>query len=246
MGHHIWNDRKQRVEYAPDIFERAVAGMTGWMGGGLDIMAGGIGVILKAFFVVFLIGIALYLAYIILADAVLGQLGIVKAKSQLTVVLPQEISEEQASIVSVSHQKKPVVGEFAIENGQSTVKTSTHNQSLYLSYDGLLEDCGYYASTSIVEPISPVGEFQTNRAVLVTVCDADGNALHGENIKVRASDASSVRGAVLDDGRLSLLLPEDAKELTITFAADGYADEAVCMDWNSCRLGKLEVYLHAQ
>lgn len=61
-----------------------------------------------------------------------------------------------------------------------------------------------------------------------------------------ASGSSAIQGAILDDGRLLLLLPEDAAELTLTFQKDGCKAAEIPLDWNKYRTGELEVRFNGQ
>ena len=246
MGHYVWNDRKGKAKFAPDIVDRLGVGVTDWMGGGFDTMSNVLNVFVKAGAVLGVLAVVGLIVYLVAADLVLGYFGIIKAKTPVTVSVSESTVAEDASIVAVSHKKEPVVGEFAIENGQAVVKSTTHQQSLYLSYDGLLVDNGAYASPSIVEPTSVAAEYTTSRALIVTVRGADGNAIAAGEVGLKCSNASAVRGTTLDDGRIVLLMPEDAAGLTLTFSAEGYEAQEVSMDWNAHRLGEMEVYLHAK
>lgn len=244
MGHRIWNDRKGRVEYEPDLIEQLGASFGSMFGGGMDVVGNMFGMVLKLVFILFGIGIAGYLVYIIAADLILGQIGLVKAKTPITVQVPQSISAQPQSIMTVSHNKSPKTGLFELQNGQAELRTRTCWQSFYLSYDHMLADSGATFNPSIVEPFDITGVFDTERALLITFTDDHHAAITAENVAVRCSAANKVQGTVMDDGRLAILLPEDASSLTFTFLADGYENAEISMDWNQFRLGELEVCLH--
>lgn len=244
MGHHVWNDRKGRVEYEPDIFERLGAEFGSMFGGGMDIFSNIVGMGLKLVFILLGVGIAGYLVYILAADMLLGQIGLVKAKTPITAQVPQSIRAQPQSIMTVSHNKSPKAELFELQNGQAELKTRTCWQSFYLSYDHMLADSGATFLPSIVEPFEITGIFDTERALIITFADDHHTAISAENVTVRCSAANKVQGTVMDDGRLVLLLPEDTSSLTFTFLADGYEDTEVSMDWNQFRLGELEVCLH--
>jgi hypothetical protein len=195
--------------------------------------------------VVFLIGVAAMMLYIVLADLVLGGLGIIKAETPITVQLPQGIYMENASILGVSHQKSPKVETAPVTDGQALLKTNTHNQSVYLSYDGALVDSTLCLTPSIVEPSSASAGFTTDRILLVHFRNASGSAISPKQISVSNSKGLTFQGTLMDDGRLMLFLPEDASDLTLAFSAEGYATSSICLDWNENRVGELEVFLNA-
>ena len=245
MARWVWNDRTQRKEVAPGILDSAaeVAGETAGLFGSL---AGGVmDSLFKIGAAIFLMGVAGLILYIVLADLVLGGLGIVKAETPITLQLFGEISAENASIIAVSHQKSPKVESSPIANDQALLKTNTHNQSVYFSYDGILVDSGLTLNPSIVEPSSASAGFSSDRILLVRFRDTSGAAISPGQIKVSNSRGLQFRGTLMDDGRLMLFLPEDAADLTLTFIAEGYADSAICLDWNENRVGELEVFLNA-
>lgn len=76
---------------------------------------------------------------------------------RIVTVTVQEQIETNANLIAISHRKEPEMGIFNILDGISTLETTTHNQSFFLSYDGMLADSGYYLIPSVVEPISATG-----------------------------------------------------------------------------------------
>ncbi len=246
MGHYIWNSRKSKVEYHSDMVDKAGDAFTKGLGSGLDMTSNVLGFFVKWGVILFLIGVALNILYIVAADLILGQLGIVKAKTPVSVSASESIILENASIMTVSHRKKPDIALASVTDGQSTAKTSTRSQSFYLSYDGMLTDGGHSFNPSIVEPVSAAAEFETARVLVIMFLDSNGNSLHAKDVTPGAYGGGTVEGAVLDDGRLFLLLPEDSKGLTLTFRKDGFADVELALDWNQYRTGELEVRFHGQ
>ena len=246
MGHYIWNSRKSRVEYHSDLVDKAGDAFTKGLGSGLDMTSNVLGFFVKWGVILFLIGVALNILYIVAADLILGQLGIVKAKTPVSVSVSESIMLENANIMTVSHGKKPDVELASVVDGQATAKTSTRSQSFYLSYDGMLADGGRYFNPSIVEPVSAAAEFETKRVLVITFLDGDGSNLHANSVTSGAYGGGTVEGAILDDGRLFLLLPEDSQGLTLTFRRDGAEAVELALDWNQYRTGELEVRFRGQ
>lgn len=245
MARWVWNDRKQRKEIAPGVMDSVaeVVGEGARVYGGLadGVMNG----LFKIGATIFLLGVAGMILYIVLADLVLGSLGIIKAETPIALQLPVEISAENASIIGVSHQKSPKVESASIADGQALLKSNTHNQSVYLSYDGILIDSGLTLTPSIVEPSSASAGFAADRILLVRFRDTSGAAISPQQIKVSNSRGLQFRGTLMDDGQLMLFLPEDSADLTLTFSAEGYAASSICLNWNENRVGELEVFLNA-
>lgn len=246
MGHYIWNSRKSKVEYESSMVDKAGDAFTKGLGRGLDMSVSVADFFVKGIFILFLIGVGCCILYIIAADLIFGMLGIVKAKTPVSVMASESIVLENASIMAVSHRKKPNVELAPVVDGQATVKTTTHNQSFYFSYDGALTDGGYFLIPSIVEPISAASEFKTDRVLVVSFLDGDGSAIHAREVSAGASGGGTMQGAILDDGRLLLLLPEDAAGLTLTFRKNGCKDAEISLDWNEHRTGELEVRFNEQ
>lgn len=245
MARLIWNDRKSQVEKEPGFMDSMaeVAGNTADLFGGTAVSA--LDLLFKFGAAVGIICVIALILYIVLADLVLGGLGIIKAETPLAIQLSSEISAENASIITVSHQKSPDVNTSPIQDGQAVLKSNTHSQSVYLSYDGMLVDSGLFLNPSIVEPISASSQFTTNRILLVRFCNTSGSAIQPQQITVSNSKGLKFRGTLMDDGRLMLFLPEDAADLTLTFSAEGYAACSIGLNWNENRVGELEVFLNA-
>lgn len=246
MAKRVWNSKKSRIEVEKSVIDRFGEGLGKVFGAGLDTTIGVFDVIIKGLFLLpIIVGIG-FIVYIFAADLVLGSLGIIKAETPISVAIPTDIFVEDTNVITISHQSKPYVGVFSIQDGQAVAKSTTLNQSFYLSYDGMLIDGGFYLIPSIVEPKSASATFETERVLIISFCDSHGTSVSANSVTMSCSNGDTLCGTALNDGRYFLLLPEDASDMTLTFSAEGYDSTAVYLNWNQHRTGELEVCFNAQ
>lgn len=235
MGHHYYNKNTKKVEYEPGLFESFGNAIGGVVDGATSLIGNGL---------VGLMGLAcIGLILFFFGAFLLGRMGFIKADFNVTLE-PASVMEE-VSIVTVSHQKKPrvVVTPVAAE-GVTSFETSTRCQSVFLSYDGMLYDYGSYIIPGLFGETNIECSLEPSRAVLVRFLDSAGQPVTPESVNITDASSNTIGCTSLGGGVFAFLLPDDASGTTLTFQVPGYGPVTVTQDWNSYRLGELEVRLN--
>ena len=236
MGYFFYNKNKDDIDYSPGIFESFGNVIGGVMGGIADLIGNGI----MVFLILGCVGLILYFA----GAFMLGEVGIIKANFNVTMA-PATVVEE-ASIITISHQKKPkvVITPVSADGITSFETSSTKSQSVFLSYDGMLYDHGAYIIPGLFGDTNIECSLEPSRAVLVTFLDANGKKVTPESLEITDGAANAIGCTNLGEGIFAFLLPEDTSDMALTFRVPGNEPVTVNQNWNNDRLSELEVRLN--
>ena len=233
MGKYFINRNTGKIDYEPSLAETMGSMLSGLYDNIFISLMGLVGFVVVGFVV------------IVFGAMLLFKVGILK--TDVDVMVTPDVTQTEVQAVMISHKKKPKVYMAPVdESTPAKFKASTGNHSLFLSYDGMMYDYGSYIIPAILSDTNPQCTLEPSRAVLVTFLSYKNDQTIVPASFSITSSAGEVGWTEVGSGMYAFLLPENADGEVLTITVPGYETVTVAEDWESQRLGLLEVRLNAQ
>lgn len=245
MGFHFRDKKTGKIDYYATEGEKAAEKVIDGFHSAVMTPFSVIGDIVGRIFDNLLLSLGILLGVLIAVGllVIVGfETGVLRSKMNLTLAQPAytTVAAEDVSVITVCGNDQKVNTRHFNKDGVAKVWLKKRDYALYLSYDGMMDGLKpvYFG---VVGSVDSSAQLQPVRAVQVQFFYEDGSPMTPEGLRLTDQNGTEIPcGKVSSDSWL-FYLPEDAAGEAVTFEADGCQPLTVAEDWNSRRLGKLEV-----